>query len=268
MARKRALFFLMLHLMLGLHLSCLRADPIRLDAPAGGWVHGGLTDRSGDAGVAYPTPPIDRGMQTDRTLIRGHLQAAGKQRKLPVMVVNGNPMPLYSGADGAFARPYAFGVGSNSIEVRDYDSGQSKRVQFLEVNPTRTQAKIRVILAWDDKQAELDLHVITPDGQHAFFANPVLKGGGGMDVDSVDGAGPEMFSVTAPVRGIYKVYLNYWGNFGPGGYHFDEKTREIPVITARVTLVFNENTTREKRETFVVPVRKIGDLALVRSFVF
>ena len=56
------------------------------------------------------------------------------------------------------------------------------------------------------------------------------------------------------------------GNFGAGGYHFDEATRERPVITARVTLVFDENTGAEKRETRVVPMRKIGDLTLVRSF--
>ena len=87
-----------------------------------------------------------------------------------------------------------------------------------------------------------------------------------MDVDSVDGAGPEMFSMTAPLQGAYHVYVNYWGNFGASGYHFDESTRERDVITATITLVFDENTLTEKRETFKVPMRKIGDLNLVKSF--
>jgi hypothetical protein len=47
-----------------------------------------------------------------------------------------------------------------------------------------------------------------------------------------------------------------------------ESTRKRDVITCTVTLVFHENTLREKRETFVVPLRKIGDLNLVKSFVF
>lgn len=37
------------------------------------------------------------------------------------------------------------------------------------------------------------------------------------------------------------------------------------MITATLTLVFNENTPNERRETMVVPLRKIGDLQLVKS---
>jgi uncharacterized protein YfaP (DUF2135 family) len=87
-------------------------------------------------------------------------------------------------------------------------------------------------------------------------------------VDSVDGAGPEMFSMAAPLNGAYHVYVNYWGNLGGGGYHFDESTRKRDVITTTVTLVFHENTVRERRETFLIPLRKIGDLTLVKSFLF
>jgi uncharacterized protein YfaP (DUF2135 family) len=64
------------------------------------------------------------------------------------------------------------------------------------------------------------------------------------------------------------VYVNYWGNFSQGGYNFDESKREQPIITARVTLVYYENTAKEKRESFVIPLRKIGELNLVKSFLF
>lgn len=239
-----------------------------LSRPAGGWTFGGLVDDPQRVEYAYPANLIDRGGQRGRTLIEGRLAAEKKAgRRTPMLVVNGNPLPLYTGDDGRYARPYAFGAGSNSIEVRDAEGRPLQRVQFYEANRQKTQARVRVILAWDDPQAELDLHVVTPDGGHAFFANPVLANGGGLDVDSVDGAGPEMFSITAPLRGPYHVYVNYWGNFGAGGYHFDESTRQRPLITARISLVFDENTGAERRETFTVPMRKIGDLTLVRSFV-
>jgi uncharacterized protein YfaP (DUF2135 family) len=241
---------------------------VTLDTPRGGWNHSGLVDRAGDTAVAYPTPPIDRGAQRNRTMIAGHIREAGKQRQPPTLVANGNAMPLYSDDNGRFARYYAFGTGSNSVEVRSADGKATKRVQFYEVNTTKAQAQLRIILAWDDPGAEVDLHVVTPDGQHAFWARPVLDGGGGLDVDSVDGPGPEIFSTVAPLHGAYHVYVNYWGNFGPGGYHFDESTREQPVITARVTLVYHENTAREKRESFLIPLRKISDLTLVKSFLF
>jgi uncharacterized protein YfaP (DUF2135 family) len=250
------------------HAQQPQQQPITVDAPSGGWNVSGLVDDTEKVAVAYPPSPIDRGAQKYRTLIRGHLAAVNNDKPYR-LIVNGNPMPLYAGEDGRFARPYAFGVGSNSIEVRSPDGKQRRRIQFYEANPTKTPSRIRVLLTWDDNQADVDLHIITPDGQHAFWGDPVLTNGGGLDVDSVDGAGPEMFSTATPLRGVYYIYVNYWGNFTEGGgYHFDESTRKHDIITTTVTVVFNENSPKEKRETFIVPLRKIGELTLVRSFVY
>ena len=183
------------------------------------------------------------------------------------LVVDGVAMPLKLDERGRYARLYVFGRGANTVEVRSPDGAAAAHAQFYEAQTDKLTAKLRVVLAWDTDASDLDLHVITPDGQHAFWANPVLQGGGGLDADSVDGAGPEMFSIAAPRKGAYHVYVNYWGNFGNQGYHFDEKTRRKPVITVRVTLVYAENSLRERRESFVVPLRKIGDLILVKSAV-
>jgi uncharacterized protein YfaP (DUF2135 family) len=152
------------------------------------------------------------------------------------LAVNGNPLNLYTDDQGRFARPYAFGAGSNSVEVISAEGQSLKRVQFYEANNLRTPARIRLVLGWDDPKAELDLHIVTPDGQHAFWARPALNNGGGLDPDGVDGPGPEMFTMTAPL------------------------------ITSQITLVLNENTVDEKRETFIVPLRAIGDLLLVKTF--
>jgi uncharacterized protein YfaP (DUF2135 family) len=94
---------------------------------------------------------------------------------------------------------------------------------------------------------------------------PILPTGGGLDVDSVDGGGPEIFSLAAPVRGTYLVYVNYWGNFDAAGYNFEDTRRERSLITATIAVITNENTVHEKRETYVVPLRKIGDLVFVRA---
>jgi len=243
--------------------------PITLESPRGGWNYSGLIDRKDEERVAYPTPPINRGAQKNRTLIMGHLRAAGTQRKAASLVVNGNPMALYAGDGGRFERHYAFGGGSNGVEIRSADGTAIKRVQYYEANPNQLSPQLRIVCSWDAPEAEVDLHIITPDGQHAFWAHPVLDGGGGLDVDSVDGPGPEMFTTTAPLHGAYHVYVNYWGNFSQAaGYNFDAANLQKPVITTRITLVFYENTAREKRESFVIPLRKIGDLNLVKSFMF
>jgi uncharacterized protein YfaP (DUF2135 family) len=240
------------------------AQSPELAAPRGGWSAAPPTNNF-TQDVHYPASRVNlRGDVSVAAQIRGVVRDRPKNGP-STLVVNGVPMPLETDDAGAFARPYAFAAGSNSVQVQGAPGSPAKRVQFYETPSVRPKAALRIIASWDDNQAEIDMHVVTPDGQHAFWAAPVLQGGGGLDADSVDGAGPEMFSIAAPRPGRYHVFVNYWGNFGSAGYHFDEKTRQKPVITARITIVRDENTLRERRESFVVPLRKVGDLILVKS---
>ena len=58
---------LLLSASLMLLASAAWADPsASLEGPTAGWRHDGLLERSADARVAYPTPPIDRGGQRGR----------------------------------------------------------------------------------------------------------------------------------------------------------------------------------------------------------
>lgn len=260
----RAVFVLSASLLAATVAAAPGAD---LSSPTAGWRYSGLTDDPSVPRVAYPTPPIDRGGVRGRSLIEGHLREVSGVDRAQRLVVNGNPLPLYTDAEGKFVRPYNFGAGSNSVAVSS-DQGKSlKRLQFYEANNARIPPRVRLALGWNDPKAELDLHIVTPDGQHAFWANPRLSNGGGLDPDGVDGPGPEMFTMAAPLHGTYLVYVNYWGNYSASqGYNFQEGNHEQDVITAEINLVFNENTVNEKRETFVVPMRTIGDLVLVKTF--
>lgn len=240
------------------------ATEVNWQGPNNGWVYDGLTNKSETARVAYPTPPIDRGRVRERTMIAGRLKSDLPQPH--TLAVNGNPLPLYTDAEGNFARPYALGPGSNSLSLATSDGAQVKRVQFYDSNKNRPRARIRLVLGWDDPQAEIDMHVITPDGQRAYYGDPILKEGGGLDPDGVDGPGPEIFSLASPIRGRYLVYVNYWGNYSTSGYNFNAGSNRNDIITCQITLVFNEGTVDEKRENFIVPLRSIGQLQLVKEF--
>ena len=240
-------------------------ESVQLDSPRGGWRNSAFTEeKDGEYAAAYPTPPVDRGRQKNRTLILGKLHATGTDRQPGRYVVNGIDMPLYTDNQGNFVKPWAFGPGSNSVEVITPDKTR-RRVQFYEAHSEKTRSKLRIVLGWDDPSAEIDLHILTPDGEHAFWARPLLQRGGGLDVDSVDGGGPEIFSTATPMPGNYLIYVNYWGNFNAAGYNFDPDAHEKPLITTRITIINNENTPDERQETLVVPLRRIGDLLFVRS---
>ena len=240
-------------ILVGAVASGFAAEPITLDHPVGGWRD---ADRDGEATTAavYPAPLAEHARQRASALIRGRIAEAGN--KSWTLVVNGNPLWLATDRDGAFARPWAFGPGSNSVEIRGDGGRVVRRVQFHAARSGAPPARLRVILGWDARATDVDLHVVTPDGQHAFYGNPVLANGGGIDVDDADG-GPEIFSMAAPLRGAYLVYVNYFG----GGWRAGGG-RVQALVTATVTVVTEENTVHEKRQTRTVPLRNPGDLTL------
>lgn len=239
---------------------------VRIDNPKGGW-----TAAQGDGGfmqeVHYPANRVNvRSQQAMNAQIRGHIQQAhkpGAPRPPAQLVVNGVPMPLEADEKGDFARPYAFAAGSNSVQVRSADGQHTRRVQFVDVGQA-SRASLRVVLNWDSPGTDLDLHIVNPSGQHCFYANRVIDGGGALDVDVTTGYGPEIFAATSPQRGTWHVYVNYFG----GGYSYGDEGQapRSDLTTAQVTIITAEGTPHETRRVQRVPLRASGDLQQVLSF--
>lgn len=234
---------------------------VKIDQPRGGWRQGDTGERYTQE-VNYPAASVNTPRSASTTaLISGRITDMPKNRSSRMqatLVVNGTAMPMRIEEDGSFSRPYAFGRGSNSIEVRAADNVQRQRVQFYDTATTKKQARLRVVLSWDSDGTDLDLHVVTPNGEHAWYGQRVIAGGGALDVDVTTGYGPEIFAHPAPEKGLYLVYVNYYG----AGYGVKDMT------TAQVAIISNENSIHEKRQIFQVPMRRAGDLTLVSSFVY
>ena len=233
--------------------TCL-AKPVTLESPLGGW-NNSKGDKSGfSQSVNYPVSSVNTAEdQPTSALIRGRIEKNPKDKKPATLIVNGVAMPQRVEEDGRFSRPYSFGAGSNGVEVRTA-KGRA-RTQFYDANPGKAGAKLRVVLSWDTDMTDLDLHVVTPDGGHCYYGNRQLDNGGALDVDVTTGYGPEIFATPNPQPGTYLVYVNYYG----AGERND-------MTVARITLITHENTPDEKRESIDVPMRKSGELTLVRRF--
>lgn len=229
---------------------------IVFDMPKGGWRKQENSNSQYTQKVQYPASRVnsqDFNQATD--LIKGRIMNHPKGEKQPAtLIVNGLAMPQYVEESGEFSRPYIFSPGSNSVELRTKE-GKRKRVQFYENNFAKTRPKLRILLSWDTNHTDLDLHVVTPDGQHCYYGNRVLKNGGALDVDVTSGYGPEIFSTPTPLPGTYLVYLNYFGG-----------SSEKEITTATITVLTSEGTANEKKRTFRVPMRTAGELTLVSTF--
>jgi uncharacterized protein YfaP (DUF2135 family) len=238
------------------------AVPVVLEEPRAGWRSAPEQQQDFLQPVNYPAASVNVNGLSAAAVVRGHIAKkenaeSGERgaRKPARLVVDGIAMPLLMNEDGSFARPWSFGGGSHSVEVRSL-SGEVKRRQFYEAQTRRVPTRLRVVLSWDSDSTDLDLHVVSPDGQHAFYGQRVVANGGALDVDVTTGFGPEIFATPAPLSGAYHVFVNY---FGAG-------QRRGVITTAQVAIIQDEGTPREKQQTFVVPLRKPGELTLVRSF--
>jgi uncharacterized protein YfaP (DUF2135 family) len=226
-----------------------------VDTPRGGWRYNDGEPAAYLQKVNYPASSVNTAAQTAKALIKGHI--AGTQKSGPGrLVVNGIDMPLSIDENGNFARPYAFDSGSNGIDVRNADGKARRRVQFFDTGGGKAESRLRVVLSWDSDGTDLDLHVVSPDGEHVFYGHRVSANGGALDVDVTTGYGPEIYSNPAPQKGVYHVFVNYYGS-GPN--HED-------VTTAQVAIVTQEGTLSEKRQVVQVPMRKAGELTLIKSF--
>ncbi|MCX6116117.1 MAG: DUF2135 domain-containing protein [Proteobacteria bacterium] len=232
---------------------CMAA--IDIQTPSGGWRNTANDKLRFTQEVNYPASSVNiDGQQSKAAMIRGKVTGMQKDSAPYTLNVNGITMPLKVEAN-SFARPYMFGAGSNGVEVRSPNGKERTRVQFYEANSHVSQPRLTVLMAWDSDNTDIDLHVISPDGQHAWYGERVTKNGGAIDVDVTTGYGPEIFSTPSPVKGNYLVFANY---YGAGSVN--------DLTTVKVTVVQNQNTVDERIEDFTVPLRRPGDVTLVHSF--
>jgi hypothetical protein len=71
---------------------------------------------------------------------------------------------------------------------------------------------IRVVLAWDMDNTDMDLWIISPDGEAAGYSNRFTRLGGRMSLDCTRGYGPEEFMLKKAAPGKYRVEVNYYGS--------------------------------------------------------
>ncbi|MDR1133686.1 MAG: DUF2135 domain-containing protein, partial [Synergistaceae bacterium] len=71
---------------------------------------------------------------------------------------------------------------------------------------------LRVVLAWDTDNTDIDLHVIDPNGEEAFYGAPLSYQGGKVSPDNTVGYGPEEYSLKNAKPGVYRVEVNFYAN--------------------------------------------------------
>ena len=71
---------------------------------------------------------------------------------------------------------------------------------------------VRVVLAWDADNTDVDLHVIDPNGEEVFYGHNLSYQGGAITHDATGGYGPEEFALRVAKPGKYRVEANFFGH--------------------------------------------------------
>lgn len=127
-------------------------------------------------------------------------------------------MPLRAGRT-ATVTAQAGGAVSNTVAITATQSAAN----FTLATCLRTSGSangISIKLSWGGAPADLDSHLFTPNGAHVYWVDRGSLTGGpfaALDVDDVDGSGPEVVTVVRLFPGTYRYAVyNYSGSFTPG----------------------------------------------------
>ena len=89
-----------------------------------------------------------------------------------------------------------------ALDTRRIDS------RFLADRPI----DLRVVLTWDTDNTDIDLHVIDPNGEEAYYSHPLTYQGGRVSPDNTFGYGPEEYSLRKAKPGKYRVEVKFYGH--------------------------------------------------------
>lgn len=126
------------------------------------------------------------------------------------------------------------------------------------VSPILEDNEYRIVLSWDEEPADLDAHLFTPywdaDGNmcHIGFYDKQDEYGNILDVDDMDGYGPETITISDLQDGNYKYYVTDYRNSVLG----IEDVKDLSNSNAIVNVYGKEGLEYQ----FVVPPNKSGTI--------
>ena len=109
---------------------------------------------------------------------------------------------------------------------------------------------VRIAMEWDVDNTDIDLHVLEPDGEEAFYGHRRTQSGGFVSHDVTTGYGPEEYLKKTGAKGEYKVLVNYFGS---------RQQTLLGPATVTATVFTNWGRPNESRQTLSLRLEKVKD---------
>ncbi|MGG6231796.1 VIT domain-containing protein [Tenacibaculum sp. SDUM215027] len=121
------------------------------------------------------------------------------------------------------------------------------------------QVDVRIVVDWNHNDTDIDLWVIDPNGEKAYYKNQKTAIGGRMSTDMTEGYGPEEFMLKNAIRGKYKIMIDYYA---------DNVQKISGPTILKVNMFTNYGKKKEKRRTIIVKLDKQEDYIEIGNLSF
>jgi len=118
---------------------------------------------------------------------------------------------------------------------------------------------VRIVMSWDADLTDMDLHVVEPSNEKAYYAHNRTTIGGAVSRDFTRGYGPEVYLLRRAMKGKYTIKTKYYGS---------RAAKLLGAVTLTVDIYTNYGRANQKRKslTFRLTKRKemfiVGQIAL------
>ena len=141
------------------------------------------------------------------------------------------------------------------VNAVKWPAGEKPAVpKFDEAYRRDLPMKLRIVMSWDADETDIDIHVLEPNGEEAFYRNRRTAEGGFVSEDVTTGYGPEEYLKKDLERGKYKVLSNYFAS---------HQTALTGATTVTATVYTDWGTAEEKRQVLTLRLDKPKDKHLI-----
>jgi len=146
----------------------------------------------------------------------------------------------------------------NAIVERAQRMGTPVRTQAFDARLLRNlPLDLRIVMGWDADNTDIDLWVVDPDGEKAYYGHALTRQGGRMSQDATGGYGPEEFALRIAKPGIYTVQAQFYG-------HRQQVLSTTTTVMLRLTTGFGTEPQKDERVTVRLTGQK--DMVTVGRF--
>lgn len=135
---------------------------------------------------------------------------------------------------------------AKSLGVRDAPV-DSRLIHHIELDT-------RIAMSWDADLTDMDLHVLEPSGEEAYYGHNLTIIGGRVSRDFTQGYGPESYALRRAMPGVYRVETNYYGS---------SAVQLTGVVTLQLDLYTDWGRPTQHRESITMRLEERKDRVLV-----